>query len=249
MAAGLPDRLRPMADLVAAPTPIFYVVEIEPAADALPAFADWYASVHAPHLFNAGFNNCTSYIGVSGTMSVVDIYQADDWSMFNRPAFHRYREIAASDPWRPAAIKGLPNSRTVYQHHASAPLPSRDAAAPLDADWIMIWRLEGDSALEAGIADWLIERGAAELAAHGARQIRLLHRGPEAPTGPSIRPSLAIVLEWATQPPPGLLPTLPDWLSSRIDPATGFVGWRLYPWALDPSVRLATAPKRIGIPT
>ena len=27
---------------------------------------------------------------------------------------------------------------------------------------------------------------------------------------------------------------LPDWLRALIDPAQGFVGWRLYPWALDP---------------
>ncbi|MEO3474960.1 hypothetical protein AAFN86_24080 [Roseomonas sp. CAU 1739] len=228
--------------------PVFYVVEIEPAAAALPAFADWYASVHAPHLFNAGFNNCTSYVGVSGTMSVVDIYQADDWSVFQRPAFDRYRGIAASDPWRPASVKGLPNSRTVYHHHASTPLPSHDAAAPLDADWIMVWRLDGDAVLEDRVAAWLAEGGAGPLINHGARQIRLLHRGRDAPTGPSVRPTLAILTEWAAQPPSDLAASLPGWLSPRVDPALGFVGWRLYPWALDPALRLATAPKRNGNP-
>ncbi|MBR0651293.1 hypothetical protein GXW78_16595 [Roseomonas terrae] len=226
--------------------PVFYVVEIEPAAEALPAFAEWYASVHAPHLFNAGFNNCTSYVGVSGTMAVVDIYQAGDWAMFQQPAFDRYRDIAATDPWRPPAIRGLPNSRTVYHHHPSTPVPSRDAAAPLDADWILIWRFEGDAALEERIAAWLTEGGGATLIDHGARQIRLLHRGRDAPTGPSIRPALSLVTEWAAQPPYGLAATLPGWLSSRIDPALGFAGWRLYPWARDPALRLATAPKRIG---
>lgn len=225
---------------------VFYVVEIEPPPEALPAFAAWYASVHAPHLFNAGFNNCTSYIGVSGTMSVVDIYQADDWGVFLRPAFDRYRAIATADPWRPATVKGLPNSRTVYHHHPSTPLPSHDGAAPLDADWIMIWRLDGDAALEGRIAAWLADRGAADLTSHGARQVRLLHRGRDAPTGPSIRPGLAIVTEWMNRPPADLIAALPDWLASRIDPALGFAGWRLYPWALDPSLRLATAPKRIG---
>lgn len=222
--------------------PVFYVVEIEPAAEALPSFADWYASVHAPHLFNAGFTNCTSYIGTAGTMAVVDIYQADDWDMFLRPAFERYRAIAVADPWRPAAIKGLPNSRTVYQHHRTTPLPSRDAAAPLDADWIMIWRFDGDAAFEARIAAWLGDGGADLFAG----QVRLLHRGRDAPTGPSIRPHLALVTEWTTQPPSDAMASLPDWLSARIDPALGFVGWRLYPWALDPSLRLATAPKRNG---
>jgi hypothetical protein len=225
--------------------PVFYVVEIEPAAEALPAFGDWYASVHAPHLFNAGFNNCTSYVGVSGTMSVVDIYQADDWSMFEQPAFERYRGIAVSDPWRPASIKGLPNSRTVYHHHAATPLPSKDAAAPLDADWIAIWRFAGSAALEDRIAAWLDEGGAAAI---GARQTRLLHRGRDAPTGPSIRPALALLTEWVAQPRADLAAALPGWLASGIDPALGFVGWRLYPWALDPALRLATAPKRIGTP-
>ena len=226
--------------------PVFYVVEIEAAAEALPAFAEWYASVHAPHLFNAGFNNCTSYVGVSGTMSVVDIYQADDWSVFRQPAFDRYRAIAAADPWRPASVKGLPNSRTVYHHHAATPLPSRDAAAPLDADWILIWRFDGDAALEDRIAAWLGAGGSSLLADRGMRQLRLLHRGRDAPTGPSIRPALALVSEWAARPPADLLAVLPDWLSPRIDPDRGFAGWRLYPWALDPALRVATAPKRIG---
>jgi len=220
--------------------PIFYVVEIEPPASALVEFCAWYGFAHAPHLFNAGFRTCTSYIGVSGTMAVVDIYQAEDWAMFGTPAFDRYRGIAAADPQRPAAVKGLPNSRTVYHHHPSTPLPSRDAAAPLDADWVMLWRLEGDAALEARIAGWLAEGGAARL---GADQVRLLHRGRDAPTGPSVRPALGLLTEWATRPDQtALLARLPAWLA--IDPAQGFVGWRLYPWALDPALRLPTAPKR-----
>ncbi|WP_426955070.1 hypothetical protein [Muricoccus radiodurans] len=224
--------------------PIFYVVEIDPPAEALPDFAAWYAFAHAPHLFNGGFTNCTSYVGVSGTMAVVDIYQSDDWSMFQRPAFQRYIPIAVADPFRPDAIRGRRNSRTVYHHHPDTPLPLRDAALPLDTDWIMIWRMEGDAALEARIADWLRDGGAERLTGLGARGIRLLHRGPDAPTGPSIRPALAVVTEWAAQPayPAGL----PDWLSALIDPAQGFIGWRLYPWAMDTRLRLGTAPARIG---
>ncbi len=229
--------------------PIFYVVEIEPPAEALPGFAAWYASVHAPHLFQAGFNNCTSYVAVSGTMSVVDIYQADDWTIFERPAFQRYRTIAAADPQRPANIKGLQNSRTVYHHHSATPLPSRDAAAPLDADWITVWRLEGDAGLEARIADWLGREGLEALAACGTRQIRLLHRGQDAPTGPSFRPALALLTEWAERPDQmAALARLPDWLSAMIAREEGFVGWRLYPWALNPVLRLDTAPTRTGAP-
>ncbi len=71
--------------------PVFYLVEMDPAAEALPAFADRYAPVHAAHLFSADFAHCTSCIGVSGSMSVLDIHQADDWKLFHRPAFERHR--------------------------------------------------------------------------------------------------------------------------------------------------------------
>lgn len=219
---------------------IFYVVEVALPDRDLPEFAAWYAAVHAPHLFQAGFSNCTSYLAASGGLSVVDIYQAPDWSMFEAPAFARYRDIVFSEPYRPAVLAGIENTRTVYHHHPATPLPSRDAAAPLDADWICIWRLDGDAALEELVAGWLLGGGAAAL---GAAQVRLLHRGPDAPTGASIRPSLALVLEWTAAPPPAeaLLALLPDWLRQAVGPAEGFTGCRLYPWANDRALQAEVA--------
>jgi len=219
---------------------IFYVVEVALPDRDLPEFADWYAAVHAPHLFQAGFSNCTSYLATSGGLSVVDIYQAPDWSMFEAPAFARYREIVFSEPYRPAVLAGIENTRTVYHHHRATPLPSRDAAAPLDADWVCIWRLDGDAGLEELIAGWLAAGGALAL---GAAQVRLLHRGPDAPTGASTRPPLALVTEWAARPPAGdaLLAVLPDWLRDRVDPARGFTGFRLYPWANDRALQAEVA--------
>ena len=208
---------------------IFYVVEVALPEHELPEFAAWYAAVHAPHLFQAGFTNCTSYLAVSGGLSVVDIYQAADWSMFEAPAFARYRGLVSEEPYRPAALAGIANMRTVYHHHAATPLPPLDPAAPMDADWVRIWRLPGDTALEDRIAAWLAEDGAAAL---GATRVRLLHRGPDAPTGASARPSLALVTEWAARPPAGEAP-LPEWLREHVDPAQGFTGCRLYPWAND----------------
>jgi hypothetical protein len=220
---------------------IFYVVEVALPQAKLPEFLEWYAAVHAPHLFQAGFNNCTSYLAVSGGMSVVDIYQAESWSMFEAPAFERYRGIVFADPYRPPVLAEIDNTRTVYSHHRQAPLPSRDPDAPLDADWISIWRLDADKAIEDRIAEWLEQEGAGALQASGAQQVRLLHRGKDAPTGTSIRPPLAIVTEWAERPvaEDRILASLPEWLAVLIDPAQCFTGFRLYPWANDQALRTA----------
>jgi hypothetical protein len=219
---------------------IFYVVEIALPDKDLPKFAEWYAAVHAPHLFQAGFTNCTSYLATSGGLSVVDIYQAADWSMFEAPAFARYRRIVFTEPYRPAVLAGIENTRTVYLHQASTPLPSRDPDAPLDADWVSIWRFGGDAGLEERVAAWLASGGAATL---GADQTRLLHRGQDAPTGTSIRPALALVLEWSRRPPEdaALLAVLPEWLRPFIDAAQGFAGRRLYPRANDQALQAEVA--------
>lgn len=215
---------------------IFYVVEVALPDRDLAEFVPWYAAVHAPHLFQAGFNNCTSYLAVSGGMSVVDIYQAHDWSMFEAPAFERYRGLVFAEPYRPRALAEIANTRTVYHHHAIAPLPSRDPDAPLDADWVCIWRLACDAVMEDRIADWLVAEGASAL---GAVQVRLLHKGTDAPTGASSRPAVALITEWASQPPAeeALLAALPNWLRPMVDSTQGFVGFRLYPWANNPALQ------------
>jgi hypothetical protein len=221
---------------------IFYVVEVALADGDLPEFAEWYAAVHAPHLFQAGFNNCTSYLAVSGGMSVVDIYQAPAWSMFEAPAFARYRSIVFTEPYRPKALAAVENTRTVYHHHAATPLPSYDPAAPLDADWVSIWRFEGDAADEDRAAAWLKAEGAPALEAIGAQGLRLLHRGRDAPTGTSFRPALALACEWRDRPPEkAALALLPDWLRVRVDPAGSFAGFRLYPWASDRGLQAQVA--------
>ena len=57
------------------PDPLIYVVEIDlPPEDgprALATFSRWYANVHAPHLYEAGFTTCTSYRAVRGGMGIV----------------------------------------------------------------------------------------------------------------------------------------------------------------------------------
>ncbi len=223
---------------------IFYVVELALPDVHLAAFAEWYAGVHAPHLFQAGFTNCTSYMAVSGGLSVVDVYQAPDWSMFTAPAFERYRGIAAADPYRPLVLAEVTNPRTVYLHHAASSLPLGATQAPMDADWLMIWRLAGDAATEARIAAWLAAEGQAALRGLGVQGIRLLHRGRDAPTGTSFRPPLALVTEWPARPPEAkALALLPAWLRDAMA-QEGFAGLRIYPWPLD---RAAKAEMRRGI--
>jgi len=215
---------------------IFYVVEIElPEAD-LAEFVPWYAAVHAPHLFQAGFNNCTSYLRVAGGMSMVDIYQGDDWSMFETPAFARYRDIAAADPWRPQVLRRIANVRTVYHHHDLGPLPTRAPALPLDTDWLSLWRFDGDAALEAKVAAWLAAGGAASI---GARNIRLLHKGQDAPTGGSRPLRLALVAEWDAAPAAAAHDStlLRGWPGPDIAAEQCFTGKRRYPWGTDPALR------------
>lgn len=225
---------------------IFYVVELALPAHHLPEFTTWYAAVHAPHLFQGGFTTCTSYLAVSGGLSVVDIYQADDWSLFQSAPFARYRRLAADDPYRPRILAEVTNPRTVYRHHARSPLPSRDAAAPFQADWVLMWRFPGDAALEDRVASWLEDRGADGLRGLGAQVVRLLHRGRDTPTGTSFRPALALLTEWDRRPPEAAAQDLlPDFLRAAIGAEEGFAGLRLYPWPDDPATR-AEMDRRIA---
>ncbi|NKC30616.1 hypothetical protein [Falsiroseomonas selenitidurans] len=211
---------------------IVYIVELGLPAEALAGFTRWYAGAHAPHLFQGGFTSCASYLAVSGGLSVVDIYQAPGWSVFESPAFARYRRLAAADAHRPPVLAEVANPRTVYHHHhhpaGPAPDAETDAAAPLDADWVLLWRLP--AAAEAAAAAWLSAGGAEALRGLGAQGIRLLHRGRDTPTGTTDRPPLALLTEWATRPPEdAALATLPEALRTPAA-ADGFCGLRLYPW-------------------
>jgi hypothetical protein len=210
--------------------PILYAVEVDLPRSSLAEFSEWYAAVHAPHLFLAGFTTCASYLSVAGGMSVVDIYQAADWAIFESPAFQRYREAAARDPYRPGVLAGVREARTVYIHQPWSGASARGPEQPLDADWISLWRFKGTSvATEA--PSWLAREGAAGLAAHGARGMRLLSRGRDTPTGRSHRPDQALLVEWNHRPAPEAMSLLPEWLVRDAGPDELFTGYRLYPWA------------------
>ncbi len=216
--------------------PLFYVVEIDlPSGQAgrdLATFRDWYANVHAPHLYEAGFTTCTSYRGVSGAMQIVDIYQAPDWSIFESERFARYRRVAAADPHLPPFMTGIPNIRTPYV----AATPASDAARqPLATDWITLWRLDADATVTARITDWLAEEGEAVLRSKGIDRIRTLQRTRPAPTGTSDRPAVALVLESANRPADDIIDAAgaPDFLRGALGKGPHFCGYRLYPWPDD----------------
>ena len=215
--------------------PLFYVVEIDLPADDpagnLAIFRAWYANVHAPHLYEAGFTTCTSYRGISGAMQIVDIYQAPDWSIFESERFARYRRVAAADPHLPSFMPAIPNIRTPYVPAALGKV----AEAPLAADWVTIWRLDADAALTARLADWLAAEGDAALRSRGIDRIRVLKRTRPAPTGTSDRPAVALVLESARRPPGDIVDAgaAPDFLRGALGDRPHFSGYRLYPWPDD----------------
>lgn len=210
------------------PEPILYIVEVDLPPQALEEFSDWYAGVHAPHLFQAGFTACASYRALAGGMAVLDIYEAPDWSIFESAGFLRYRSLAARDPYRPAMLAEAPEMRTVY-HPAE-----QDQAAlfPVpDADWLTLWRIDPAAGAEQELADWLPE-GHRILAEAGAARSILLRRGRDTPTGRSSRPALALLAEWRDRPPATVTAGhfLPSSLRQALTDETPFLGYRLYPW-------------------
>ena len=227
--------------------PLFYVVEIDlpdAAGGDLAVFRDWYANVHAPHLYEAGFTTCTSYRGIAGAMQIVDIYQAPGWSIFESERFARYRRVAAADPHLPAFMPAIPNIRTPYVHLAG----SRDADAPLAADWVTIWRLDADDALAERLAGWLAEGGEAALRVRGIDGVRLVKRTRPAPTGTSDRPAAALVLESARRPPADVADAggAPALLHAALGRGPHFCGYRLYPWPDDPGLRSGSPSRAAG---
>lgn len=219
--------------------PLFYIVEIDlPAAGWQAQFATfrrWYAHVHAPHLYEAGFATCTSYRAVAGAMEIVDIYQAPAWEVFEGARFAAYRAIAAADPHLPGFMPAIANIRTPYGHVAWGGRAAEKAAWPLAADWITVWRLAADDALLSRTAGWLDGGGEAAFAAAGASAVRLLNRTRSAPTGTSDRPQGALVLEWKAEPPPAFVTgeAAPVFLKGAMTGAPHFCGYRLYPWPDD----------------
>lgn len=206
--------------------PLTYVVEIDLPEGGLAVFRDWYANVHAPHLYEAGFTTCTSYQAVRGRLGIVDVYQAPDWSVFESPSFARYRKVAAADPHLPPFMVGLASIRTPY-----VGAPGGGELGPIAADWLTVLRFEGAGGALEAVAAWLASGGPALLAGWGVERARLLTRTRPAPTGTSDHPSAALILESRRDPGETLPADAPEAL--RAAPGPHFTGCRLYPWPDD----------------
>jgi hypothetical protein len=220
--------------------PIFYIVEVEMPDHDLKEFMEWYAGVHAAHLYEAGFTTCASYMAVAGGLPIVDVYQGPSWDLFESEGFNRYRGIATADPYRPEFLKSARNMRTVYTHLNWSSAAAATASRPLNADWLTVWRFSGDESGEQRVADWLAREGEAQLLDLGMTQIRLIRRTKDAPTGQSPRPSWALVGEWSMRPPANAHPDIV--LAGLVPPVSDeemFMGFRLYPWTDDRAVRAA----------
>ncbi|MDP2801349.1 MAG: hypothetical protein Q8O26_05640 [Phreatobacter sp.] len=219
--------------LPAAPEdPLFYVVEIDLPEGGQTTFRDWYAHVHAPHLYEAGFTTCTSYQAARGRMDIVDVYQAPGWSIFESAAFARYRRLASADPHLPPFMAGIANIRTPY---VAWPDSGLAAAEPLAADWLTILRFDADDGALAAVAAWLGAGGGEDLSARSVVRTRLLTRTRPAPTGTSDRPAAALVLESRRDPGAALPNGAPPALTGAAGPH--FTGSRLYPWPDDTALR------------
>lgn len=206
--------------------PILYLVEVDIPETEMNVFVKWYAGVHAPHLFQAGFNNCVSYRAVSGGLGVVDLYEADQGSVFDGQRYKEYLEIANADPYRPGFTASViaTGTRAVYDRHF---LPVRR----VDRDWVLIFRFGGDAALAEKVIAWIEGAGRSGLASIGAQTVEYLDGGRDSPTGRTRRPSAALLLGFDERPADSVLTS--SFLPPELKEATShehFLGYRLYPW-------------------
>jgi hypothetical protein len=67
--------------------PLLYTAELDlPDADIEP-FKQWYASRHAPDVYHSGFLTCTCYRMRGGDMNLFDLYELQDWAIFEHPRY------------------------------------------------------------------------------------------------------------------------------------------------------------------
>lgn len=199
--------------------PILYTAELDLADADIPPFRDWFAGRHASDLYEAGLKVCTCYRAVEGGMSIIDIYEADDWAVFNGPA---YVGIRPRDPYGPEILERRRNkSHTVYANDQGA-----IARGPFRADFVSLARFEAPAEAEAKLRAAL--GGAAPL----AQRVRLVARTTDHPRNPTFRPRLMLLAEWNDRPPSAA--ALDEWVTAQLGAAPEsldhFVGQRIYPW-------------------
>jgi hypothetical protein len=206
--------------------PILYTAELELADTDIPGFRDWYGHRHASDLYEAGMRVCTCYRAVEGGLTIVDIYEADDWAVFETPA---YRGIGERDPHNAEILAKRTNkAATVYANSPGI----GPATGPFRADWVSLARFAATPANEAKLRTALASGAAAPLLGHGAGRLRLVARTKDHPRNDTFRPRLMLLVEWQARPPAAaaLAPWLAATLGHSPDSLDVFVGQRLYPW-------------------
>lgn len=209
------------------PTRKLYTSELDLAEEDIRPFIEWYAFRHAPDIFQAGFDNATSYRAVEGDMAIFDLYEIESVDLFERA---EYKTIHAADIYS-ADVLGRRRSKThtIYSHLFVAPEVVEDRPL-LNSDWIAVERFSLEPAAEDMVA-FLASGEAERLLLAGARRVRLAMRSKGHPRLPSFRPPYLLLSEWPDRPD---MTSFRSSLAGRFGPSLGdwtsFIGFRLYPW-------------------
>lgn len=192
------------------------------------AFANWYAFRHAPDIYQIGFDVCTSYRGIAGEMTILDLYEIDSADIFDTP---QYRTIAQTDPYGTEILANRRNkAHTVYTQVFVAPEPVNTRAL-LNADWVSVERFEFTDPDKERLYRYLDAGEAERILLAGAKRVRLAARTKAGPMHVSHRPSYMLLAEWPQRP--GLADVgkrLREHFGGAISDPSFFVGYRLYPW-------------------
>ncbi len=206
---------------------ILYTAELGLAPEHLDAFTAWYSCRHAPDLYQAGFQACTSFQGSGNGMSVLNLYHLPSWDLFEEPA---YRAVGPNDPYG-APIVALARAKANTPYDILHSWPGNRKAA-IEGAWLSAIRFEAGAGTEQAIANHLANVGAARLRELGAIHVHLVRRGRPHPAAASDQPSGAIFVEWGGRPPADdpVLPMLASAQVGLVSRTSVFVGQRVYPW-------------------
>ncbi|MBM6595538.1 hypothetical protein [Microvirga pudoricolor] len=210
------------------PTRKLYTSELDLADEDIPAFAEWYAYRHAPDIFQAGFDNATSYRAVEGDMSIFDLYEIESVDLFERT---EYKHIPAADVYSQAVLARRRNKTwTIYSHVFVAPVVVEDRPL-LNSDWIAVERFDLNPSSGEDVIAFLNSGAAERLLLAGAKRVRLATRTKGHPRLPSFRPHYLLLSEWPNRPDmTDLRRSLSERFGTELSDQTNFVGYRMYPW-------------------
>ena len=210
------------------PSRKLYTSELDIDDEHIDAFANWYAFRHAPDIYQIGFDVCTSYRGIAGDMTILDLYEIDSADIFDTP---QYRSIAHTDPYSTEILaKRRRKAHTVYSQVLVAPEPVNTRAL-LNADWVSVERFDCADPDKQKLYDYFESGEAERILLAGAKRVRLAARTKGGPQHVSDRPTYMLLVEWPQRPSlADVGKRLGERFGAAITGASFFVGYRLYPW-------------------